>query len=393
MIKTESWKNIFSSRKIKLNEQCPCGSGRLFKDCCNGKLSKPNNSKKPPEVQIMEKVRSSLPKCCMHPDHKQCRGPIKAAHALQNNKIISLLAGTDRHVYIMDSKKAPLLIPLDNGEIVPIVELGKTSANKATTETCFCDYHDNVVFAPIEKGAPEFDSNSEEMKFVYAYKAFIFEYYKQWVALDIQRTLFKEYQEAFSDPKLVAIYRMLVLKQSEFQPIKKHFDQQILQGTHQGIFTCSISIPEQIEFANYAFIAPSYDMNGKKIKHTIKGVMHRLAITIFPEENKSWILLSCLETEKSIFEKLFHQFETSSIEKIKYYINLTLPLYSENMVLSTKLWDSWGEETQMAYTHLANLTGKDAMIMMRAIGFGLQNISKAKNPEAYQKQPKTNLFS
>ncbi len=58
--------------------------------------------------------------------------------------------------------------------ITSIVEVSRTSANDATTETCFCDYHDNVAFAIIEEAAPDFDENSNEMKFVYAYKAFIY---------------------------------------------------------------------------------------------------------------------------------------------------------------------------------------------------------------------------
>lgn len=39
---------------------------------------------------------------------------------------------------------------------------------------CFCDIHDDEVFAPIEKGASAFDANSEEHQYIYAYKAFIF---------------------------------------------------------------------------------------------------------------------------------------------------------------------------------------------------------------------------
>jgi hypothetical protein len=94
----------------------------------------------------MEKMRASMKKFCMHPDQEKCKGPIKGAHALQNNKIISLLAGSERHVYMLNTKKQPLLIPLYNGEVVPIVELSRISANEATTETCFCDYHDNIAF-------------------------------------------------------------------------------------------------------------------------------------------------------------------------------------------------------------------------------------------------------
>lgn len=100
--------------KLKDSEPCPCGSNMRFQECCKGKepqIMKP--SKKPVEVQIMEKMRASMKKFCMHPDQEKCKGPIKGAHALQNNKIISLLAGSERHVYMLNTKKQPLLIPSD----------------------------------------------------------------------------------------------------------------------------------------------------------------------------------------------------------------------------------------------------------------------------------------
>lgn len=127
------------------------------------------------------------------------------------------------------------------------------------------------------------------MKFVYAYKAFIFEYYKQTMGMKIFRQCFKANPKAFQSKESVAIYRMLQLKEKEFEPIKKHFDSEILAGTHNGIFTCVVKIPEQIKFADYAFIAPSYDMNGHRIRHTKKGVMHRIALTIFQsKENRGF---------------------------------------------------------------------------------------------------------
>ena len=80
--------------KIFNNEDCPCGSGKKFKECCKGKPDQqPVISKKPLEVQIMEQMRKAMVKCCMYPDQSNCKGEIKNAHALQNNKIISLLAG------------------------------------------------------------------------------------------------------------------------------------------------------------------------------------------------------------------------------------------------------------------------------------------------------------
>lgn len=206
-----------SKFKIMDNELCPCGSEKVYKDCCKGKQVQIKTSRKPPEVQIMEKMRQSMKKCCLHPDQANCKGRIKEAHALQNNKIISLLAGEERHVYMIDTKKQPLLVPLNTGEITPVVEISRTSANDATTETCFCDLHDNITFAVIEKGAPDFDESREDMKFVYAYKAFIFEYYKQRTAFNIFRKNFKANPNAFLTPDMVGTYRMLQLKMQEFE--------------------------------------------------------------------------------------------------------------------------------------------------------------------------------
>lgn len=332
-----------------------------------------------------------MKKCCLHPDKEKCKGRIKEAHALQNNKIINLLAGSDRHVYMLNAKRQSLLIPLENGETVPIVEISKISANDATTETCFCDYHDNAAFAAIEKGAPDFDSNSEEMKFVYAYKAFIFEYYKQMMGWQIFQNCFKDNPQAFLDKNSVGMYRMLQMKKAEFEPIKAVFDAQILAGTIEGVSTCVVKIPFQIAFADYAYIAPDYDMDGHRIHHTRKGIMHRLAITVFPEQQCSWLLMSCLKTEESVYKRLFSQAQVASIDKLKFYLNIMLPLYSENMVLSPELWMAWDEKTQMAYTYYANLNGPDARTMSMGIGMGLRNAHR--NRSDYSGTPKINLFA
>lgn len=382
------WHNF----KWRNNEPCPCGSGKVYMDCCKGKSSIPEKSKKPVEVLIMERMRKAPKKCCLHPDTSKCKGKIKEAHALQNNKIISILAGSDRHVYMMDAKRQPLLVPLDTGEIVPIIEMSKVSANAATTQTCFCDYHDNIAFSVIEKGAPDFDDSREDMKFVYAYKAFIFEYYKQITSLNVFRECFKKNPAAFQSKDSIAMYRMLEMKKLEFEPIKSFFDVKIMSSTYDGITTCAVQIPEQIKFANYAYIAPRYDLNGHRIHHTKKGVMHRLAITVFPEATKSWVLMSCLESERDIYAALFQQMSTASLEKIKYYLNIMLPLLSENMVLSPCLWEGWDEMTQNAYKFYSNMNGPEAVKMEIMIGMGLKNMAKRNSTDAYKVQPKINLF-
>ena len=68
--------------RISDKELCPCGSGKKYKECCKIKKAQVSLSQKPPEVQIMEKMRRSLKKCCLHPDQANCKGRIKEAHAL-----------------------------------------------------------------------------------------------------------------------------------------------------------------------------------------------------------------------------------------------------------------------------------------------------------------------
>ncbi|MFZ0446542.1 MAG: hypothetical protein WAM95_18325, partial [Bacillus sp. (in: firmicutes)] len=83
--------NLLNQFRISKWESCPCDSGKIYSDCCKNKAILPAQvSKKPPEVQLMEMMRKSMKKYCMHPDQGNCKGEIKNAHALQNNKIVSL---------------------------------------------------------------------------------------------------------------------------------------------------------------------------------------------------------------------------------------------------------------------------------------------------------------
>lgn len=250
------------------DELCPCGSGKMFSDCCKNKPDLGTiKSPKPTEVLLMERIRKSLKKrrVCLHPDQTRCRGHIKEAHALQNHKIISLLASSDNHVMMQDHTKQPFVFAGDSLKPIVIVPFSKVSGNKATTQSCFCDLHDTELFKPIEAGSPAFDPNNEEMKFVYAYKAFIFEYAKQLLLMSTFKENFAERPQAYLTPKMVKEYRIQCMRMEEFEPMKSHFDSEIMAGTHNGIETCVVKIPYQIGFANYAYIAPDFDLNGERI--------------------------------------------------------------------------------------------------------------------------------
>ena len=65
-----------------------------------------------------------------------------------------------------------------------------------------------------------------------------------------------------------------------------------------------------------------------------------------------------------------------NVNKVKYYLDLVLPLYSENVVISPRLWEKWNEEQQMAYTFYANRNGKQFLLYRQALIFGMHNLRK-----------------
>ena len=252
--------------------------------------------------------------------------------------------------------------------------IDRVGVNHATTETCFCDIHDDEVFAPIEKGAPAFDKDSDEHKYIYAYKAFIFEYYKKLVEQKVLRENITNTPSLLKTPQYIQYYRAISMTLEEMNEVKSFFDKGIVSKDYTGLETCVIEIPESIKFATYACIAVDFDLKGKKIRHTKRGFISRLFITIFPEETKSYIILSCLSEDIKIYKKFFQQLQTTNLDKVKYYFDLILPLYTENNVLSPRLWEKWGEEQQIGYTFFANRKGKQFLLYKQILKLGMYNL-------------------
>lgn len=370
---------LFQNLKIYNDEKCPCGSGAKYAECCKYRQDKISNKKdkKPIEVKVVEELKKSFFKCCMYPDKTRCVKHIKNAHALQNNKIISKLA-VDGHVCMLNHKKKPMIIPVENNEIEVLTLIDYVGVNHATTFNCFCDVHDDEVFAPIEKGAQNFDIDNEEHKYLYAYKAFVFEYYKEMVNERAFKNIIKNKPSLLKEQFYVQEYRTLMMKLNEMESIKKFFDNGLLNKDFSGLETCIVEIPEQIKFANYAYVGLNYDLDGKKIKNIKNNIMNRIFLTIFPEDNQSYILVSYLSKYKKQYEKFLYQLKFKDISLIKYYFTLVLPLYSENIILNPKLWEEWSEQVQMAFTFYSNRRGKQFVIYNQMVKFGLKNIKNRK---------------
>lgn len=133
--------------KINNSEPCLCGSGKKFKDCCKKKMFTSSTPYSEDILNNPQRINAILQnmmdktdfKICMYPDKSQCKLPIKNAHTLQNNGVLSYIADSE-HVMVTD--------PLNKVRQGYITK--KISKNKATTFYGFCEYHDNFLFQDIE---------------------------------------------------------------------------------------------------------------------------------------------------------------------------------------------------------------------------------------------------
>jgi hypothetical protein len=294
---------------------------------------------------------------------------------------------------MLNTKKPPLIIPIEHEDPEIIKLIDKVGVNHATISTCFCDVHDDEVFALIEKNVQPFDKNNEEHKFLYAYKAFIFEYYKELVLENVFRQNIKENPSILKSADFIRQYRNLLLKRKEMDQTKDFFDTALITHNYNGLKTCVVEIPKEIDFANFACVGFSYDLEGHKIKNIKNNIMDRVFLTIFPEENKSYIIMSYMGKDEKAYGNLAEQLTYKNVYLIKYFITLVLPLYSENIVLSPRLWEKWDEETQRAFTFYSNRSGPQFAVYNLVVKFGMQNIKNKKMNFTNGKRCKIDLFS
>lgn len=355
---------LFKRFKIYKNELCPCGSTIKYKKCCFIKKDEKIDTSHIQKVFL--DVGKSFDLCkykvCLHPKQEDCKPPIKHAHSIQNHGVLSQIS-VNNHVRAFRTDKTQIMDAklIDSKTVQGKYTMESVGVNKATTQTCFCNFHDSTLFAPIESNPNGFQKTDLEQLFIYAYKAFAFEYYKSKVALIALQNFFKRIPQRLRKYPFLFVpnYRQAQLKDREMEFYKDFFDNALINKEYTRIETKIIEIPFKIAFTTTECITPMFDLQGKRIHNITNGLLRRMFITIFPNHNCSYILLSYLDLDKGVFEKYVEQLSSLDKTVLYEYLSTFLPLYSENLVISPKLWDRWKTEGQEAFNSLINIFNND----------------------------------
>lgn len=367
---------MFKKFRIANQEPCPCNSGKLYNSCCKSKAAKTfhnNNEALHFTGQLMKKSKSRF---CLY-DGCNAKGKnIIKAHALQENRILNRLA-VNGNVKMQDFTQDPTILEIKHGKPEPFYFLTDVAIKTATTATCFCKTHDDKLFAKIEKPQYDLQVLDDEQLFLFAYKTFSFELYTEITAQRFNQLMFTNVPQTVRDPLTVCQYRTHSEKFHDLQYYKNFFNSSIEKRDFSGLETIVLEIPFPIQFSNYMAISPPFDLKGNKLNAMDKKNkrLKFVFFTSFPVDNKSYILVSSLKEDMKYFSNYFEQIKSLPLPLIQYYINVLIPLYSQNLILSPRLWNSWDEKAQFGVQYA--VADPHSSKLLLGLRFYLKNISKA----------------
>lgn len=328
------------------NEPCQCGSGKKYKHCCF-----------PKDVGIEPRItrylvdyedvsRSARIKQCINPNRDECSGKISRCHAIQNNRVLTKLA--------VDGK----VITMDNTHALMFQASDLKGRRIATTFNGFCSYHDKTLFQEIEDR--EFAVEQKQV-FLYSYRTFAWHYHKkmeQIAKARLQRDIaLKHSLPGALDPDGPGAQFLAALNlghQDNSQRLLL-FNKYLVQKRYNRIAHRIWKIPFEIQIAVSAMLEIEYDFDGKLINDlSSPKPLKSIYLNIFPANDVSYCMWSWFKEDNEYDDYTRVFFELSAENKAN-YLNNKLPLWTDALVISPRLWERWGHETQQALMAHANM--------------------------------------
>ncbi|HFV9279136.1 TPA: hypothetical protein ACIAIK_001391 [Acinetobacter baumannii] len=253
-----------------------------------------------------------------------CEGKIVNAHSIQRGKILQSIA--------------------ENGEVFelafeiyddfePTIQFKNVGIKKFSTFSGFCQKHDKTIFQPIEDKPFE---NSPEQKMIYAYRAITKELHTKKESRrlnsistkdDIQS---KQLIQDIIDLKTLSDYTYSKLENNQFDELIHY----------------SYVLDKFYPIACNSIFIPYFDMSGKQVFSKSEYVKIQnsslpvekspfIILNIFPEQEKTYILISHINSRCNDFEFIKELFN-KSVNDFTLSISQILLTYCENVAFGPK---------------------------------------------------------
>ena len=267
-------------------------------------------------------------KQCLHPNKSDCSKKIIHAHTIQNNRylsqIVSHVNGENVLIQIKD-----LVI---EGDGIHIKYQGRS---KATTFRGFCSNHDSILFEKVEKHK---FTHSREQIFLLSYRALCATLHsgQEWI---------KGHKDDPAQKTTIGnddiYYGLLFGMLKELQLIlmkKRKLDYCLKISKFDILHSYVLKFPSRkIYLACSGVVSTSYSFDNTKFGNLIEDKAD-IFLTILPDEEVPFAILSCMTADKSgrkFLDSLFQQ----NRESIEIVLSSMLFFYTDSTVISPILWN------------------------------------------------------
>ncbi|MEK3943527.1 hypothetical protein [Paenibacillus sp. FSL H3-0310] len=330
MIYTGNNKNL----KIEAYEPCPCHPDKKFKFCCYQKAREDNsfsNHKDSSIGRVNHLLRTEFAKTdfkiCFGFDKTECKGPIKGAHTIQNNRILDRLSDNG-HLYHFSTEVVKEGRP-------PEAIIKQVSRNTASTFFGFCDFHDTELFKPIE--LKEYSGEAIQ-DFLFAFRSLALELHRKNRMLSIVKKMFLDRPKLMLDEQHVYMYRLAKVDVEDHMFEYNNFKEKYISNQYDILRTVYRKLDYEVKFATSASFAVQHNLNGEMINDTFNLRADRIPsifVTVYPTKNGTTdILISHLLTDNSVYKSYFDLLETLDNEAFLKYLNYLIIESTENVFFS-----------------------------------------------------------
>src|SRR5699024_5803725 len=128
------------------------------------------------------------------------------------------------------------------------------------------------------------------------------------------------------------------------QKIKDIFDRSINNNEFDILENIVWKLDYEIDFSTTSMFALEYDLEGNllnDITSTEEERMKNIFLTIFPEDNKSYIILSWLKEDGETYKNFKEQVKELKNEEVITFFNNLIVNNTENIAISPRLWNKW----------------------------------------------------
>ncbi|MDP7774954.1 hypothetical protein QWI49_07255 [Acinetobacter nosocomialis] len=268
---------------------------------------------------------ASIKECTLLSDmNNPCEGKIVNAHSIQRGKILQSIA--------------------ENGEVFelafeiyddfePTIQFKNVGIKKFSTFSGFCQKHDKTIFQPIEDRPFE---NSPEQKMIYAYRAITKELHTKKESRRLNSISTKNVIQSIqliqdiNDLKRLSDFTYSKLENNQFDELIHY----------------SYVLDNFYPIACNSIFIPYFDMSGKKVfsKSEYEEIQNSslpverspfIILNIFPEQDKTYILISHINSRCNDFEFLKELFD-KSVNDFTLAISQIMLTYCENVAFGPK---------------------------------------------------------